>query len=133
MISVYSAIIAALKADSAVNAIVSGRVYPDSTAIGPENSLFPAVTVNALSETTLPGMRGERKASYMVSCWTQTSRADTEKLADAVVNALNYRRTEAGANPSATRWMREDSTMDSTEPDRHLWRKSITFITWVKP
>jgi hypothetical protein len=117
----------ALSANTALNAIVSGRIYP---VILKEGSTFPALTYQRISspaETSLDGPSGLSNPRVQITCWADNFSGTNGALAvrNAVKAALAPSRS---ASIQATRLLDERQTFES---DPELYRVDLDFEVWV--
>lgn len=85
---IYSDFLNWLSHQSAVTAIVSNRVYPDTL---PQSPTFPAITFNQVSRVGVDGLEGscgKARRRVQINCWATTKKGAWQ-LADAVRQTLN--------------------------------------------
>jgi hypothetical protein len=88
----------ALKADTAVKAIVNNRVYPDVLPrINNADPTLPAISVSVVSDIPDINTGCQRTARIQVSCWSNPANVngvksplEVETLAEAVITALHH-------------------------------------------
>lgn len=80
--------VATLEAASAVNTLVSGRIYPRRL---PQNPTLPAITyqqVSAVRVRDLTGPAGKSRHRISINCWASTT-AGAHALAQAVRQSID--------------------------------------------
>lgn len=85
---IYSDFLHFLSHQTAITAIVSDRIYPDTL---PQNPTFPAITFSQVSRVGVDGLEGscgKARRRVQVDCWA-TTRKGSWQLADAVRQTLN--------------------------------------------
>ena len=86
--AIEASIRAALVANSTVNGLVAGRIYPTGTV--PQGTAYPLITYNRTGSETIytqGGRSGMREGTFGISAWAETSMGAVA-LADAISNAV---------------------------------------------
>ena len=109
-----AAVLAKLKATTAITTLVSTRVYPDTLPPAPT---LPALTVLRITDNLDPEVPGFHRARVQVSCWSNPvpangvkSPAQVEGLATAV--AALFHKARPNATPAA--WTAGSTTYSVT-------------------
>ena len=132
MITIEEGLAAFLVANAAVNAIVSGRVYPNKL---PQTVTLPALTYQRVDTPRVhshdtSGATGTAHPRIQFDCWA-ASYANAKGLADALRGALNgYKGTMGTVNPVTVQSaLQEDERFDDFA-DAGIVRISCDFIIW---
>ena len=132
MITIEEGLAAFLVANAAVNAIVSGRVYPNKL---PQTVTLPALTYQRVDTPRVhshdtSGAAGTAHPRIQFDCWA-ASYSGAKGLADALRGALNgYKGTMGTVNPVTVQSaLQEDERFDDFA-DAGIVRISCDFIIW---
>lgn len=123
------AIVTRLKADSAVTALVAGRIYDHV----PDNAGFPRITLGVTDEVSDDADCIEGLAiSYQIDCWSRAVGVpQVRNMAHAVRRALT--REDIALSDNALVSFEHRVTRTMRDPDGITNHAAITFDVFVEP
>lgn len=132
MITIEEGLAAFLVANAAVNAIVSGRVYPNKL---PQTVTLPALTYQRIDTPRVhshdtSGATGTAHPRIQFDCWA-ASYSSAKSLSDALRGALNgYKGTMGSVNPVTVQSaLQEDERFDDFA-DAGVVRLACDYVVW---
>lgn len=120
---------AALTADASVNALVSGRIYPEAM---PHDVKYPAISYQRVSTVRtqfLTGVDDLTQARIQIDCW-DSSYSGVKSLASAVKSAIDGVRV-LGSETVHHCFMDSMTDLSQFDGDRHDRRISMDFIIYL--
>ena len=133
MLDVSEYIVATLKADVTVTAIVPAKnIYagPLDVIIEKERQLvMPQINIELVSES-VRSVPAVRDIMMQINVWSKNNQMEVEQIYEAVMNALNYQ--IANNNASHIYWERSSGAVDQYESDRRVYHRSVTFTVWAQ-
>lgn len=135
MIDVSYYIIAVLKADTTLTAIVpatSISAGPVDIAQEAQATLrMPQINLAMIAETSRTVPLGARDIVMQLDIWDRNSQLELETIYEEVLNVLNF--VTANENSTHIYWERSEGAVDQYEADRRIWHRSVRFVIWAGP
>lgn len=120
--SIATILKAALAADTAINALVSGRIYPVQL---PQSVTYPAISYQRISSTGTNGNTAMRESRYQISCWAETYLGGLTLAAAVKALAEGYTNTASTPGIKMTQIVNE---LDDYDDSARVYRVIVDVI-----
>lgn len=135
MITIEEGLAAFLVANAGVNALISGRVYPNKL---PQDVTLPAITYQRIDSPRIhahdsSGATGTARPRMQIDCWAGGSEPykSAKAISDAVRAALDgYRGTFGTVNPVTVQSALIQNERWNDQADAGVGRMTCDYIIW---
>lgn len=134
MIEILISIIATLKADSTITAIVPSAniltgpvdiISQTNTATG---LVLPSIVLHTVAETQRSRPTYTRDSQIQIDIWDNNSQIEVETIYERIIYDLNYLYYNQGQ--AVIPWQILGGGVDVMESDRRIFHKAITLTVW---
>lgn len=138
MLEILIKIIATLKADAVLTAIVpagnifTGPVDALSEFNSPGGIILPAVVLSVVSESQRPVPQNVRDTQVQLDVYSRVGQLELEQMYEQIISDLSMMTYNQGG--AHVFWQLLSGAHDNFETERRIWHRAVTFQIWsVKP
>ncbi len=127
--TIEQGLVAELRADGAVSAIVGQRIFPEVVPQGQDGAAIVYRRVGTTRHQTLDGQRNVIEVIMRIDCWEDSFGA-CWTLANAVRSALNQLTGAIGGFTIQRSHLEAESNLSVFEGDKREYRVSQDYVIW---
>lgn len=132
MLEILQKIIAVLKADATLTAIIPvaniSAGFIDIITEAQAQLRMPMVNIHTISEVSRSVPLNTRDTLVQIDIWSRTSFLETVNAYERIVQILNY--LSADVSTAHIFWERLGGAVDQYESDRGIFHRAITYNVW---
>lgn len=134
MVEILIGLIAILKADTTLTAIVpsknilTGPVDILSQTNTQQGLVLPAIVLSTVAESQRARPTYTRDTMIQIDIWSKNNQLEVETIYERIINSLNYLSFNQGT--ASIQWQILHDGRDIMETDRRIWHKALTIQTW---